>query len=74
MQDRTATADEAYKLRENPMPRRLRRALGRVLPMVALLHAYLGWRLLPALAPGVVGMTLGVALLALSTCLVPLGL
>ena len=74
MQDRTATADEADKLRDDPMPRRLRRALGRVLPMVALLHAYLGWRLLPALAPGVVGMTLGVALLALSTCLVPLGL
>jgi hypothetical protein len=42
--------------------------------VVALLHVYIGWRLLPELALGAFGQGLVVAYLALSTLLVPAGL
>ena len=56
------------------LSRRLRHFALRVIPVLAGLHAYIGWRLLPALHPDIRGMTLGVALLCLSTLLVPLGM
>ena len=42
--------------------------------LVALLHAYIGWRLLPELALGAVGQGLLIGYLVLSTLLVPAGL
>jgi len=54
--------------------RRLRHFALRVFPVLAGLHAYIGWRLLPALDLGVGGMLIGIGLLALSTVLVPLGM
>lgn len=56
------------------LPGRLRRALWRVLPLMGGLHAYLGWRLLPPLDLPPAALALAVAGLALSACLVPLGL
>lgn len=56
------------------LPGRLRRVLWRFLPFIALLHVYIGWRLLPALGLGAMGMTLGILVLMASTCLVPLAL
>jgi len=45
-----------------------------VLGLLLLLHGYIGWRLLPALALGFGGTLSGIALLALSCVLLPLGL
>lgn len=42
--------------------------------LVALLHAYIGFRLIPAMALGAAGLAAGIALLAASTLLVPTGL
>lgn len=56
------------------LPSRLRRALWRLLPLIGGLHAYIGWRLLPALDLGTAGLTLAIGCLVLSTCLVPLSL
>jgi predicted MPP superfamily phosphohydrolase len=42
--------------------------------LIGLLHAYIGWRLLPALDLGMAGTALGVLLLGISTLLVPAGL
>jgi predicted MPP superfamily phosphohydrolase len=42
--------------------------------LLALLHVYIGWSLLPALHLGLAGWTLGVLLLAVSALLVPLGM
>ncbi len=56
------------------LPARLRRAFWRILPLLAGLHAYIGWRLLPPLALDGAGLALACLALALSTCLVPLGL
>ena len=53
---------------------RIRRALWRILPLIGGLHAYIGWRLLPALDLGTVGLVLAIGGLAISTVLVPLGL
>ncbi|HAT31450.1 MAG TPA: serine/threonine protein phosphatase [Janthinobacterium sp.] len=50
------------------------RPLPRIVAVLALLHAYIGWRLLPALALGVPGWSVGVILLTLSTLLMPLSL
>ena len=49
------------------LPGRLRRALWRFLPLIGGLHAYIGWRLLPALDLGSVGLTLAIVGLAIST-------
>lgn len=54
--------------------RRLRRFALRVLPVLAALHAYIGWRLLPALPIGAAGMVLGALLLVVSAGLIPLGM
>lgn len=54
------------------LPTRLRRFALTVVPVLALLHAYIGWRLLPALPSG--AAAIGVPLLVLSTLLMPLGL
>uniref|UniRef100_Q479C7 Metallophosphoesterase n=1 Tax=Dechloromonas aromatica (strain RCB) TaxID=159087 RepID=Q479C7_DECAR len=56
------------------LPGRFRRALWRVLPLIGGLHAYIGWRLLPALDLGVAGLALAIGGLVISSCLVPLGL
>ncbi|MBS1131108.1 MAG: Metallophosphoesterase [Proteobacteria bacterium] len=56
------------------LPGRFRRALWRVLPLIGGLHAYIGWRLLPALDLGAAGLALAIGGLVISTCLVPLGL
>lgn len=53
---------------------RLRRALWRILPIIGGLHAYIGWRLLPALHLDIGALVLAIAGLVISTCLVPLGL
>jgi len=45
-----------------------------VIPVLGLFHAYIGWRLMPALPLGNTGMTLGVLLLLASTLLLPLGM
>lgn len=56
------------------LPGRLRRALLRFLPLIGGLHAYIGWRLLPAFDLGAVGWTLAIAGLVISSFLVPLAL
>lgn len=56
------------------LPGRFRRALWRVLPLIGGLHAYIGWRLLPALDLSAAGLALAIGGLVISTCLVPLGL
>lgn len=56
------------------LPGRLRRTLWRLMPLMGGLHAYIGWRLLPPLELGPAALALAVAGLALSACLVPLGL
>ena len=56
------------------LPGRLRRSLWRVLPLMGCLHAYIGWRLLPSLDLHPAALALAIAGLALSACLVPLGL
>ena len=50
------------------------RPLLRIVLVLAALHAYIGWRLLPALAPGAAGWSAGVAWLALSTLLMPMSI
>lgn len=59
---------------QNVLPSRLRRALWRILPLIGGLHAYIGWRLLPALDLSAAGLALAVGGLVVSSCLVPLGL
>lgn len=56
------------------LPRRLRRFFLTVLPLLGALHAYIGWRLLPALSLASPGMISGIVLLCMSTLLVPLGM
>lgn len=56
------------------LPGRLRRALWRILPLLGVLHAYIGWRLLPALDLETMGWVLALAVLAASICLIPFGL
>lgn len=56
------------------LPGRFRRALWRILPIIGGLHAYIGWRLLPALDLNTAGLVLAIGGLLMSTCLVPLGL
>ena len=51
-----------------------RRAIIVVLSLLALLHLYIGWRLLPALDLHPAGTAAGVLLLAMSTLLLPAGL
>lgn len=58
----------------NALPSRLRRALWRLVPLIGGLHAYIGWRLLPALDLSAAGMALAICGLLVSACLVPLGL
>jgi predicted MPP superfamily phosphohydrolase len=56
------------------LPLRLRRFALTVIPLLGVLHAYLGYRLLPALPIGATGVAIGVLMLALSTFLMPLGM
>jgi predicted MPP superfamily phosphohydrolase len=51
-----------------------RRSFFFIAVLLALLHAYIGMRLIPAMALGVAGQATGIALLAASTLLVPTGL
>ena len=51
-----------------------RRVVVTVLTLLALLHLYIGMRLIPALDPGPAGVAAGVFLLALSCLLLPAGL
>jgi hypothetical protein len=54
-------------------PRRSNRAILNIVLIMAALHAYIGWRLLPALPIGWPLLVTAVVLLALSTFLIPLG-
>jgi predicted MPP superfamily phosphohydrolase len=56
------------------LSRRLRRFTLTILPILAALHAYIGWRLLPALPVGAGGTAVGAILLGASTLLIPLGM
>lgn len=60
--------------RFNALPARLRRAVVRMLPVVAGLHVYIGWRILPGLDLGPLGWMLALLGLTASTVLVPLAL
>ena len=51
-----------------------RRVIVTVVSLLALLHIYIGMRLLPAMELGAVGLAAGCVMLALSTLLVPTGL
>lgn len=53
---------------------RLRRFLATVLGLAALLHLYIGWRLLPDLGLSGIGWTAGTIFLSLSSLLIPLGM
>jgi predicted MPP superfamily phosphohydrolase len=53
---------------------RPRRLILIVVGLLLLLHAYIGWRLLPALSLGLGGWTIGIVLLTISCVLLPLGL
>ncbi len=59
---------------EAELPKRIRAFVLRVLPVLAVLHLYIGWRLLPALPYGTGGIFIGVILLCLSTLLLPMGI
>lgn len=56
------------------IPAQLRRFALTVIPLVGGLHAYIGWRLLPALPTGTAGLLVGVLLLSLSALLIPAGM
>ena len=56
------------------LPRQLRSFALTVIPILAVLHAYIGWRLLPALPIGMPGTVVGGIMLGLSTLLIPLGM
>ena len=56
------------------LPRRLVRFALTVTVILVVLHAYIGWQLLPALPLGQTGSILGAASLALSALMIPLGL
>lgn len=56
------------------IPAQLRRFALTVIPLVGGLHAYIGWRLLPALPIGTAGLLVGVLLLSLSALLIPAGM
>ncbi len=56
------------------LPRRLRRFMLTVAPILIGLHAYIGWRLLPALPISMTGAVAGGLLLGLSALLIPLGM
>ena len=56
------------------LPGQLHRFLLTVIPILASLHAYIGWRLLPALPIGTLGTALGALILGVSTLLMPLGM
>lgn len=56
------------------MPARLARFTLTVVGLLTLLHAYIGWRLLPALVTAPASRVLGIGLLLLSIALIPLGM
>ena len=56
------------------LPVRLHRFMLTVIPVLGLLHAYIGWRLLPALTIDTAGMLLGALMLVASTLLLPIGM
>ena len=56
------------------LPAHLRRFLLTLVPILAALHAYLGWRLLPALPLGAFATGAAILLLTVSTLLLPTGL
>jgi predicted MPP superfamily phosphohydrolase len=56
------------------LPRRIRRFLLTLIPLLGGLHAYIGWRLLPALSLDLTGQAIGILMLCVSTLLLPLGL
>ncbi|RTL53473.1 MAG: metallophosphoesterase [Rhodocyclaceae bacterium] len=56
------------------IPPRLRRFLATMLALMAMLHLYIGWRLLPDLGLSGAGWAVGVGLLCLSAVLVPGGM
>lgn len=69
---------QQHAIQQAPPPARLPRQLTRfaltVIPILAGLHAYIGWRLLPALPIDTPGIAICAILLCLSTLLIPLGM
>lgn len=59
---------------QTKLPKQVRRFALAVLPMLAVLHIYIGWRLLPALNMGALATAIGVILLILSTLVLPMGM
>lgn len=55
-------------------PRRIRRFLATTVALMAALHLYIGWRLLPDLGLNARGWAAGIAFLCLSSVMVPLGM
>lgn len=68
-----ATEQHTAVLPGRSLGRMIRFALT-VIFLLVMLHTYIGWRLLPSLASGAMGWTIGVALLAASTWLIPMGM
>lgn len=60
--------------RNPPLSSQVRRFLLTVIFVLSGLHAYIGWRLLPALPAGIPWKLSGIALLAASAFLIPLGM
>ncbi len=56
------------------LPARLRRFMLTVIPVLGMFHAYIGWRLFPALPIGMAGLLLGSLLLVASTFLLPMSM
>ena len=73
--ENTATSEPKDVHRSTPhVPDRLIGFVLRATLILALLHAYIGWRLLPDLPGGTVVVGTGVAVLVLSTLLIPWGM
>ena len=56
------------------LPDRFRSFAARVIPVLILLHTYIGWQLLPVMPLPSYSMAIGIILLASSCFLTPLGL
>lgn len=71
---RPSTNTSRASVRLPALPGRISHALWRVLPVIGGLHAWIGWRLLPAFDLGAGALILAIGLLLISTLLVPMGL
>jgi len=58
----------------SPVRKKQRYFILTVVPILAALHVYIGWQLLPSLPIGNFGLIIGIFLLVLSTALIPLSM